>query len=134
MSYTWNKFNYDEFKQSTTDYSGKLLPSVAPNTVAAGFDMNIKQDIYSNLSYFYSDHIALNDANSEFASPYNLFGIRLGCKKSLTSKMQLDMFIGGENLFNTTYSLGNDINAAGGRYYNVAPGRNFYGGASIHFN
>jgi iron complex outermembrane receptor protein len=134
ISHTWNKFNYDEFKQSTTDYSGKQLPSVAPHTIAAGFDISITQHIYSNLSYFYSDRIALNDANSEFASSYNLLSERLGWRKSITAKMQLDVFIGGENLSNVTYSLGNDINAAGGRYYNVAPGRNFYGGASVHFN
>jgi len=60
--------------------------------------------------------------------------MRLGWKKQLSRKKLLDIFIGGENLFNVTYSLGNDINAAGGRYYNVAPGRNFFGGASVHFN
>ncbi|SRR6266496_2189062 len=134
ISYTRNKFNYDNFKQSTTDFSGKQLPSVAPQTVAAGFDIATKKGIYSNLTYFYSDPIALNDANSEFASSYNLVGERLGWKKMLNKKTQLDLFIGGENLFDVTYSLGNDINAAGGRYYNVAPGRNFYGGASLHFN
>ena len=134
ISHTWNEFNYDEFKQSTTDFSGKQLPSVAPHTVAAGLDINLKQGIYSDLSYYYGDRIALNDANTDFASSYNLVGERLGWKKLLTKKMQLDLFIGGENLFNVTYSLGNDINAAGGRYYNVAPGRNFYGGASLHFN
>jgi len=134
ISHTWNKFNYDEFKQSTTNYSGKQLPSVAPHSVAAGFDMNIKGGIYSNLSYFYSDRIALNDANTEFASSYNLLSERLAWKRWLNTKTQLDLFVGGENLFNVTYSLGNDINAAGGRYYNVAPGRSIYGGVSIHFN
>jgi len=134
ISHTWDKFNYDQFKQSTTDFSGNQLPSVAPHFVAAGFDIITKQDVYSDLTYFYSDRIALNDANSDFASSYNLLGERLGWKKSLTSKTQLDLFIGAENLFNVTYSLGNDINAAGGRYYNVAPGRSFFGGASIHFN
>jgi iron complex outermembrane receptor protein len=122
------------FKQSTTDFSGKQLPSIAPQTAAAGFDIVTKKGIYSNLTYFYSDPIALNDANSDFASSYNLLGERLGWKKMLSKKTQLDLFIGGENLFNVTYSLGNDINAAGGRYYNVAPGRNFFGGASLHFN
>jgi len=32
-----------------------------------------------------------------------------------------------------TYSLGNDINAAGGRYYNAAPKRNYYAGLAINF-
>ncbi|HEY0433530.1 MAG TPA: TonB-dependent receptor, partial [Chitinophagaceae bacterium] len=133
-SHTWNKFNYDQFKQSTTDYSGKQLPSVAPQTFAAGLDLSIRGGLYSSLSYFYSDRIALNDANSDFASSYNLLGERLGWKKNLGHKTQLNLFVGGDNLFNVLYSLGNDINAAGGRYYNVAPGRNFFGGAALHFN
>lgn len=134
ISYTWDKFNYDNFKQSTTDFSGKQLPTVAPNTVAAGLDIVTKPGFYSNLTYSYSDPIALNDANSAFASSYNLLGERLGWRKNINKKMLLDLFIGGDNLFDITYSLGNDINAAGGRYYNAAPGRNFFGGVSIHFN
>ena len=133
ISHTWDKFNYDQFKQSTTDFSGNQLPSVPKNTVAAGFDIMTKPGLYSHLTYFYSDPVPLNDANSDFASSYNLLSERLGWKKSLNRKTQLDLFIGGDNLFNVIYSLGNDINAAGGRYYNVAPGRNFFGGASIHF-
>jgi iron complex outermembrane receptor protein len=134
VSHTWNKFNYDEFKQSTTDYSGKQLPSVPPHAVASGLDIMIKKGIYSNLTYFYGDRLPLNDANTEFASSYNLLSERLGWRKPLSGKTQLDIFIGGENLFDVTYSLGNDINAAGGRYYNAAPGRNFFGGISLHFN
>src|SRR5262249_10060615 len=110
------------------------LPSVPPQTVAAGLDFMIKGGVYCNLTYYYGDRIPLNDANSDFASSYNLLGARVGWKKPVCRKTSLDLFLGGENLFNVTYSLGNDINAAGGRYYNVAPGRTFFGGASIHFN
>jgi iron complex outermembrane receptor protein len=38
-----------------------------------------------------------------------------------------------DNIFDVQYSLGNDINAFGGRYYNAAPGFNFAGGISLHF-
>ena len=134
VSYTWDKFNYDQFKQSTTDYSGKQLPSVSPNTVATGLDLVIIKAVYLGLSFFHSDRIALNDANSEFADAYNLASLRLGWKKILNKKLGADFFAGGENLFNEKYSLGNDINAAGGRYYNIAPARNFFGGVALHFN
>ena len=134
ISYTWNKFNYDQFKQGTNDYSGKQLPSVAPNTIATGLDLVPVRQVYLNLNFFHSDRIALNDANTEFASSYNLAGMRLGWKKFLSKRLQADLFAGGENLFNEKYSLGNDINAAGGRYYNVASARSFYGGVSFHFN
>lgn len=131
ISHTWNNFTYNDFKQLTNDYSGKKLPSVAKNTVAAGTDIFTKPGFYLNLTYYYSDPIPLNDANSEFASSYNLLGGRLGWKKDLRKRNKLDLFVGIDNAFNVVYSLGNDINAAGGRYYNAAAGRNFYGGISL---
>jgi iron complex outermembrane receptor protein len=130
VSYTWNDFTYSDFKQLTNDYSGKKLPSVAKNTVASGLDISTKPGVYINLTYYYSDPIPLNDANSEFASSYNLLGTRIGWRKDL-KKTRLELFAGIDNAFNVTYSLGNDINATGGRYYNAAPGRNYYGGISL---
>jgi len=129
ISYTWNKFSYDQFKQSTTDFSGKQLPSVAPNTVAAGFDLKTKM-FYSNLTYFYSDPIPLNDANTAFANSYNLLSWRIGKENIFKTKLQV--FAGVENIFDVKYSLGNDINAAGGRYFNQAAGRNYFVGLSLN--
>jgi iron complex outermembrane receptor protein len=73
ISHTWNDFKYKDFKQATNDYSGKQIPSVSRHTVAAGMDIVSKPGLYLNLTYFHSDPIALNDANSEYASSYNLF-------------------------------------------------------------
>ena len=99
--------------------------------MASGLDISTKAGIYVNLTYYYSDPIPLNDANSEFASSYNLLGSRIGWRKDLKKKNKLEFFAGIENAFDVTYSLGNDINATGGRYYNAAPGRNYYGGVSL---
>ena len=134
ISHTWNNFTYSDFKQLTNDYSGKRLPSVAKHTIAAGADLSVKAGVYLNITYYYSDPIPLNDANSEFASPYNLLGGRIGWKKETKKKNKLDLFAGIDNAFDITYSLGNDINAAGGRYYNAAAGRNYYCGVSLSLN
>ena len=131
ISHTWNNFTYSDFKQLTNDYSGKKLPSVAKHTVAAGADVNIKPGVYFNITYYYIDPIPLNDANTESASSYNLLGGRIGWKKEFHKKNKIDLFAGIDNAFNVVYSLGNDINAAGGRYFNAAAGRNFYGGLSF---
>jgi iron complex outermembrane receptor protein len=45
----------------------------------------------------------------------------------------LDFFAGIDNLLNQKYSLGNDLNAVGGRYFNAAPGRNYFAGVRINF-
>jgi iron complex outermembrane receptor protein len=61
-------------------------------------------------------------------------GARLGYKKQFKKKIGAEIFAGADNLFDTKYSLGNDINAAVGRYYNAAPGRNYYAGIMLRFN
>ena len=121
ISHTWNNFTYSDFKQLTNNYSGKKLPSVAKHTIAAGVDLAIKAGVYLNITYYYSDPIPLNDANTEFASPYNLLGGRIGWKKETRKKNKFDVFAGIDNGFDITYSLGNDINAAGGRCWRRKP-------------
>jgi iron complex outermembrane recepter protein len=132
-SHTFNSFKYKDFKQGTADYSGKQLPSVAKHTFAAGIDLGTKPGIYTNITYFYSDPIALNDANTEFASSYNLLGARLGWKKTIGEKWGINLFAGADNLFDVKYSLGNDINAAGNRFFNAAPGRNYFAGIGLQW-
>jgi iron complex outermembrane receptor protein len=133
VSHTWNNFRYKDFKQAANDYSGKRLPSVAPHTLASGFDIITRIGLYAHLTYYYSDHIALNDANTEYASSYSLFGARAGWKNTIANKWGLNFFVGGDNLGDAKYSLGNDINAAGGRYYNAAPRSNYYAGVSLQW-
>jgi iron complex outermembrane receptor protein len=133
ISHTLNDFRYKDFKQTTNDYSGNRLPSVAKHTFTAGIDAETKPGIYINLTYFYSDKIALNDANTAYADSYNLFGGRLGWKKIFNEKWGLNFFAGADNLFDKRYSLGNDINAAGNRFYNVAPGRNYFAGIAFQW-
>lgn len=132
-SHTWNNFHYKNFKQVDNDYSGNMLPGVAPQTVAAGLDVNTKAGIYANTTFFYSGHIALNDANKDYASAYNLLGLKLGYKNKFSKEIHFEIFAGGENLLDEKYSLGNDINAFGGRYFNAAPGRNYFAGIAFQF-
>jgi iron complex outermembrane receptor protein len=133
ISHALHDFHYRDFTQNTTNLSGKRLPSVPLQTVVAGLDVLVKPGFYTNITYTYSDRIALNDANSAYAGSYNLLGGRIGYRKILARKIKLDVFGGVDNVFNTKYSLGNDFNAAAGRYYNAAPGINYFGGVSVNY-
>jgi iron complex outermembrane receptor protein len=132
VSHTWHDFHYRNFTQGATDFSGNRLPSVPPQSVVAGLDVVLKMGLYTNITYTYADKIALNDANTAWSGSYNLLGGRIGYRKALTQKFKLDIFGGVDNAFNTRYSLGNDFNAAAGRYYNAAPGVNYFGGVSVN--
>lgn len=134
MSYTYNDFRYKDFKQLTNDFSGKRLPGVPLHTVAMGIDAALKRGVYLNITYNYNETAPVNDANTFRATDFHLLSTRLGYKHQFFKKLNGEIFIGGDNLFNETYSLGNDINAAANRYFNVAAGRNYTAGLSLFFN
>jgi iron complex outermembrane receptor protein len=72
----------------------------------------------------------LNDANSAAASSFHLFAARFSYTRNI-QRFTFNLFTGADNLFDQKYSLGNDINAFGGRFFNAAPGRNFYAGVNL---
>ena len=92
-----------------------------PNSGANAFGT-----LVHNGNYYYAGKIPLNDANTEYANAYHLVGAKIGYQKLIKEKWSIKLNAGAENLFDQKYSLGNDINAFGGRYYNAAPGRNYY--------
>lgn len=122
LSYSLYSFRYTSFKQLQNDYTGHYIPGVAKQQLNAGIDVNNATGQTFAITYQYSDPIWLNDANSAKASPYQLIGARMGSRIG----RKWYAFGGTDNLLNVTYSLGNDINAAGNRYYNAAAGRNYY--------
>jgi iron complex outermembrane receptor protein len=131
LSHTWHDFEYKSFKQVNNDFSGNKLPAEAPHTISTGLDFSFTNGLFVNASYYYSDKIPLNDANTAYATSYNLLGIKLGFEKLVHQKFRFKIFAGADNLLDEKYSLGNDINGFGGRYYNAAPGRNYFGGLAV---
>jgi iron complex outermembrane receptor protein len=133
-SYTGYQFRYKEFKKATTDFSGKQLPSVPNHTFLSGIDLMIRGGWYGNITHTYTGKIPLNDANTDWSRPYHFISLRTGWKKQVGQTFQIDLYLSGDNLTDTRYSLGYDLNANGGRYFNTAPGRNWIVGCMISFD
>jgi iron complex outermembrane receptor protein len=133
VSHAWHDFHYSNFTQDASSFSGHRLPSAPAQTLVCGLDVSLRIGLYANITYTYTDKIPLNDANTFFAGSYNLPGGRLGYRKILDKKFKLDVFAGIDNAFNVKYSLGDDFNAALNRFYNAAPGRNYFAGASLNY-
>ncbi|MGE9314595.1 TonB-dependent receptor plug domain-containing protein [Niabella sp. CJ426] len=131
-AYTYSHFRYNEFEKDGNDFSGKVLPGVPSNTISIWGDAYLKNGLYLVGSYYGASSIFLNDANTVTAHPYHLAAAKIGYTTAI-KKIQVNVYTGVDNLFNETYSLGNDINAAAGRYYNAAPRRNYYAGAAFSF-
>jgi iron complex outermembrane receptor protein len=129
-SYTRNNFQFNTYVKNQQNYSYRNLTGTAPVVLVSGFDLKSKVGFYLNSTVNYVDAIPLNDANTDFAASYYLIGNRLGWA-STVKKIPIDIWLGIDNATDGTYSLGNDLNATGGRYYNAAAGRNYYAGVTI---
>lgn len=130
-AFTGHYFTFSNFSKGTNDFSGNDLTGVAPNTLVNQVDIRTKAGIYLNFTHQYVDEIPLNDANTVYQEAYNLVNARMGWRSNLGVKWDMEVFAGVENLLNETYSLGNDLNAFGGRFYQPAPTRNYYGGIKL---
>ena len=128
--YTYSHFLYGNFIKEGNDFSGKWLPGVPSNTISLLTDLYFRKGFYVSSTYYGASSIFLDDANAARAKAYHLLTAKLGCNFSV-NKIKLNVYTGADNLLNETYSLGNDINAAAGRYYNAAPARNYYIGAAL---
>ncbi|MEO5891664.1 MAG: TonB-dependent receptor [Ferruginibacter sp.] len=133
-NYTYIRARFKTYQQGSNEYSGNKLTGTPPNVVVAGADVVTKIGLYANITYSYTDQLPLNDANSFFATQYNLLFTRLGYKINLSKKVKGEIYVSYDKSFNSPYSLGNDLNAAGNRYFNPSSPQNFLGGIKLRFN
>lgn len=133
LSYTYSDFKFDNYIMGTENYSGNRLTGVPESNAAAGLSAYLAQRVYFSIQSIFASRIPLNDANSEYAHHYELLQAKLGWIGVKNDNLMLEFFLGADNILNQRYSLGNDINAYGGRYFNAAPLRNFYGGVTAKF-
>jgi iron complex outermembrane receptor protein len=85
---------------------------------------------WAELEETHSSGFVVNDALATTTSPWWASTLRLGWDGTVGS-VRLRPFVGFNNLFNQAYVSSVVINAAQGRYYEPAPGRNMYVGFSL---
>jgi len=130
VSSTITQYKFVSYVYNNISYSGKQLTGSPSNTTALGADASVG-GFYVNVTATYVSQIPLNNANSVYASDYFLAGARIGYKNEWMKKTPFEFFAGVDNVLDQKYSLGNDINAVNGLYFNAAAPRNFYLGIKI---
>lgn len=126
--YTYSHFRFDDYAVDDNDYSGNELTGVPGQVLASGVSVYLPQNLMLALHHQYVGEIPLNDANDAYADTYHLLQAKLRWQGLQLKKARLEFQAGADNLLNQRYSLGNDINAFGRRYYNPAPLRNYFAG------
>ena len=132
VSYAYQHYRFGRYESGGADFSGHRLTGTAPHTLSAGLDFTAPRGFFLSPTVGHQARLPLNDANTDYAVGYWVFGARGGWRHAF-GKLEAELYAGADNLTDRRYSLGNDLNAFGGRYFQPAPGRNYYGGASLRW-
>jgi iron complex outermembrane receptor protein len=132
-SFTNIHATFKNYQQGVNKYDGNQLTGTAPNVFVFNADVITSKKLYAHLSYSYTDPIPLNDANTFYAPSYQLFFAKLGYKAIVGSSTEIHFFATAEKSSNNPYSLGNDLNAAGNRFFNPSAPENFSIGIQCKF-
>lgn len=131
LAYTGYRFTFEDYRTEAGDSTGNALPGVPREQLVTTFDLRSQHQGYFNLTLQQTGRVPLDDANTVYADAYAAVHLRLGWAGGRVGPFGTDLFFGINNLFDTSYSLGNDLNASGGRFFQPAAGRNLYGGIAL---
>ncbi|TDS16237.1 TonB-dependent receptor [Sphingobacterium paludis] len=126
-----NFYTFGDYVNGDDDFSGNEMTAVPDWTLANTVQVRLPRGIFVNLFHHYVSRMPLNDANTVYAEKYHLVQAKAGMDIPLGSSTVVQFFIGADNVLNERYSLGNDINAFGNRFFNPAPPRNYYAGIKL---
>jgi len=129
---TASNFQFGKQGPNSVVTAGRPLTGSAPYIADAGVRLDTYGDLGLAIDVRYSDRIPLADVGTIKAGPYTVVKSRLTFNPTI-GRVKIEAFAGVDNPFNRKYSLGNDLNAALGRYYNAAPLQNFILGLKIGY-
>ena len=138
LTYTLNNFKFQEFIDDSNDFSGNDLTGVPKQVLNTGLDFDTDFGIFGNVNFQFVDDIPITDSNSLYADAYSLTNLKLGYKTALLKKLNVQVFFGINNIFDTDYASQILINATGfggaaPRYYYPGNPLNYYSGLQLNY-
>jgi iron complex outermembrane receptor protein len=130
-SITLDNFKFSDYHYETDNYSGNQLTGVPHEVFVSSLQFRFPQSLYVFVEHNYTARIPLDDDNENFAAAYNILKAKIGWQHVFGKKSRLDIYGGADNILNEKYSLGDDLNAVGNRFYNAAAPRNYYIGLKV---
>ncbi len=125
--YAYQPYRFRSYVADGVDVSGNALTGVPEQTALFLLDGTLDGRWQLQFTAQHNASIPLNNANTLRARAFWVFHIRSSYRFSI-HRATMEIVAGIDNALDRTYSLGDDINAAGDRYFNVAPGRQYYAG------
>lgn len=129
---TKTDYRFLEYSDTAT-YTGKKIPGVPDFSVNALLEVEMFSHLVSiACQSYYVGKVFLNSNNNVSSQPLNYVNARMDIRlANKWSKIPLIITIGGNNLTNTAYTSFYNLNDFRKRYFNPAPGINFYWGIGL---
>ncbi|MEM1000580.1 MAG: TonB-dependent receptor plug domain-containing protein [Bacteroidota bacterium] len=139
-------YRFSRYVKDATDLAGNFIPGVPRATLTGRIEKHIWRGIDATVLANYNGRTFADDANAVAQDGYWLLNFELGrgwasyrpnllggpvIRVDPPSAFRARVFAGINNLLDTQYTNFLALNAFGGRYWNPAPGRNFYAGVRI---
>jgi iron complex outermembrane receptor protein len=130
-SYTWSDFTFDEFRDTDgATYDGNRIPGIPEHLLQLDLEWSHASGWYAGWDLLYVGRFYADNANAVRTGDYFVSNLRAGYRWH-SGRWSLEPFAGVNNLFDEAYMSNVRINAAFGRYYEPAPGRNLYAGIRV---
>jgi len=157
----YSDFKYEDFKiqslikkvapnntqdsAAIVDYSGHQVAGVPKYAINLGFDFTLKYGIYGNFTYAYRDSMPLTSnglAQVATGGPnvpyhvdsYALLNAKIGIQQTIARHLDIDAFVGVNNITNTQYPIMVFVNQIPDAYMPGPRLANFYGGINLKYN
>ena len=125
-------FKFLDYTVGQSVFSGNDLTGVPDANYTTSIIMQLPSKFSVFVQHQYTSKIPLDDGNTVYATPYHLLQVKAEWNYQFSQKTNFALNVGADNVLNQNYSLGNDSNAFGGRFYNAAPLRNYFVGLKMN--
>ncbi|MGH7568024.1 MAG: TonB-dependent receptor family protein [Gemmatimonadales bacterium] len=132
VSWTYSDFRYTAYRVVTFDLAGKAIPGIPRNVLHLGLRARPAplRGGWLHLDVAHTDAVSVDDTLGVTTGAWWVANARAGWDGSVGG-LRLSPFVGLNNVLDAHYVGSVVINAARGRYYEPAPGRNLYIGFAL---
>src|SRR3989454_370807 len=131
-NWTYSDFRYTSYTTGTHVLDGRAIPGIPQHWLHFLLRGRpaLARGAWAEVEETHSSGFFVNDTLNTSTSPWWTTNVRVGWDGTV-GPLRLHPFVGFNNVFNRSYVGSVVINAAFGRYYEPAPGRNLYVGFSL---
>jgi len=126
-NYTFSDFRFKEYVIDDTVFDGEKLPGIPMHSGSISIQYISPEGLFLKLIGQQVGGLFADDSNELEVKNYSVVNLNVGYEIE-SKKMKWTLFFGVNNLLHSKYNDNIRINAFGGRYYEPAPGINFFGG------